>query len=116
MYKVCGAIHWVYDPRGFVGQDTGLPFGNRLLPNETAQQGSVRKTQLCQQLCAFVTHNTYVGDGGACAAHQCASSPNSSLIDAMMIFSTLSSVLVTRSTVEVFVMTLISLSPAFLIS
>lgn len=55
---------------------------------------------------------------GVCvsAPHQCVPSPNSFLSDPMMIFSTLSSVLVTRSTVELFVMTLISLSPAFLIS
>ncbi len=51
-----------------------------------------------------------------CMPHQCVPSPNSCLRDPMMIFSTLSSVLVTRSTVELFVMTLISLSPAFLIS
>lgn len=49
-------------------------------------------------------------------SHQCVPSPNSSLRDPIMIFSTLSSVLVTRSTLELFVMTLISLSPAFLIS
>lgn len=55
---------------------------------------------------------------GVClrASHQCVPSPNSCFRDPMMIFSTLSSVLVTRSTVELFVMTLISLSPAFLIS
>lgn len=48
--------------------------------------------------------------------HQCVPSPNSSFRDPMMIFSTLSSVLVTRSTAELLVVTLISLSPAFLTS
>lgn len=48
--------------------------------------------------------------------HQCVPSPNSFFRDPMMIFSTLSSVLVTRSTVELLVWTLISHSPAFLIS
>lgn len=47
---------------------------------------------------------------------QCVPSPNSCFREPMMIFSTRSSVLVTRSTVQLLVMTLISLSPAFLIS
>lgn len=51
-----------------------------------------------------------------CMAHQCASSPNFCFRDPMMMFSTLSSVFVTRSTVELFVMILISLSLAFRIS
>lgn len=50
------------------------------------------------------------------APHQCVPSPNSFFRDPMMILSTLSSVLVTRSTAELLVWTLISLSPAFLIS
>lgn len=51
-----------------------------------------------------------------CVSHQWVPSPNSSFSEPMMIFSTLSSVLVTRSTVELFVMTFISLSPAFLMT
>lgn len=49
-------------------------------------------------------------------SHQCVPSPNSCTSAPMMIFSTLSSVFVTRSTVELLVETFISLSPASLMT
>lgn len=50
------------------------------------------------------------------ASHQCACSPNFPLIDPMMIFSTVSSVCVTRSTAELFASGFISFPSAFLIT
>ena len=45
MHKVCGAVHWVYDPGGFVCQDAGLSFSYRLLPNEAAAQKRQRTSE-----------------------------------------------------------------------
>lgn len=56
------------------------------------------------------------GSGLRALPHQCVPSPNFFFREPMMILSTCSSVLVTRSTAELLVWTLISLSPAFLTS
>lgn len=38
MDEVCGAVHRVYDPCRFVGQDARLPLRYRLFSDETAAQ------------------------------------------------------------------------------
>lgn len=107
-------------------QDARLPLRNQLLPSEAAAPRRQRNqwgiSSYDGVICLSAAHKKRKRKDkhgnirlcvSVCMAHQY---PNFSFRDPMMIFSTLSSVFVTRSTVELFVMTLISLSPAFWIS
>lgn len=106
--KVGGAVHRVDDPRRFVGKNTRLAFSDRLFADETVEKRKGGNN--------FLKKKWQDADFSGQRSDQCVPSPNSCFSEPMMIFSTRSSVLVTRSTVQLLVMTLISLSPAFLIS
>lgn len=109
--KVGGAVHRVDDPRRFVGKNTRLAFSDRLFADETVEKRKSGNNFLKKKNDRM---QIFQVDGQR--SDQCVPSPNSCFREPMMIFSTRSSVLVTRSTVQLLVMTLISLSPAFLIS
>lgn len=105
--EVGGSVHGVDDPGRLVRQDARLPVGDRLLPDEAAAKKREKFTPEKQR------RRDASPPPARAPPHQCVPSPNSFFRDPMMILSTLSSVLVTRSTAELLVWTLISLSPAF---
>lgn len=51
VYKVCGAVHRVDDPRGFVSQDARLPLRHGLFPDKTASSKSSHVSTFATHAC-----------------------------------------------------------------